>query len=932
MATGIGILTALCCVAVAASTAATAGVDHPGYGPPPAWVKPLPIPDIAAAPNGAPVQILLEDTQTRFGPDGDETYNESAVRLLTPQALVAMASISLAWNPDTQTLNLHRISILRNGKVIDLLAGGKSVTVLRRETNLETAMLDGELTATIQPEGLQVGDILDIVMTTTRRDPVLQGRSEAMTQIRHVGLAGRIHIREFWPDSKPIRWRATEGVPSPTVTRAGGVSELTVDATDFAAPKPPRDAPPRYNDVGQLETSQFQSWAEVAGLMAPLYEKATRLAPNSPLHKEAERIARTALTPKARAEAALRLAEDQIHYVFLGMNFGGYIPADADLTWTRRFGDCKGKTALLLSLLGALGIEAQPALVSTGLGDGLDQRLPTLSVFDHVIVRARIDGKTYWLDATRTGDRDLDETPPPDFHWVLPVQASAAVLAKVEPPPFAEPAFESFERLDASAGYEAAAAHVEHIFRGDKAVVWRLNLESQGRADAERSLREYWRGQVSWIEPKTVDYAYDDQRRIMRMTMEGTAKMAWVPNAGLREFDIADSNLGFNAVFKREPGPHADAPFSVDFPSYDKWTVEIRLPAGGDDFRLAGAPTEVDQTIAGRRYLRHTRLADGVATMVAEEQSLAPEFPFSQADPASAALRDLSRYNVVVRGPPGPAPPPADEDEDLARPTDARGFENRGAGYLSRGEDDKAIADFSEAARLDPKASRHLYDRGAAYFQKGDMVHAQKDFDAALQLEPADIQALMGRADLEVARGDITRADADYAQALLNAPGSSLVFARRAAASARAGGFVAAARDYDNVSVQGAKSARQAELLNARCFARAEWGHELEAGLDQCQAALKLLPEQPDILDSRGFIYFRLRQWPQAISDYDAALRTAPKNAPALFGRGLAEFRLGQAEAGMADIAAARAASPGIDAMFAHYGVKAPAAHRPANR
>ncbi len=81
------------------------------------------------------------------------------------------------------------------------------------------------------------------------------------------------------------------------------------------------------------------------------------------------------------------------------------MPARADETWQRRFGDCKGKTVLLLALLKELGIQAEPALVSLGGGDGLDERLPSLGAFNHVIVRATIGGKVYWLDGTRTGDR-----------------------------------------------------------------------------------------------------------------------------------------------------------------------------------------------------------------------------------------------------------------------------------------------------------------------------------------------------------------------------------------------------------------------------------------------------------------------------------------------------------------------------------------------
>jgi transglutaminase-like putative cysteine protease len=50
----------------------------------------------------------------------------------------------------------------------------------------------------------------------------------------------------------------------------------------------------------------------------------------------------------ARAEAALALVQDRVRYVALAMGAGGYVPADAAETWSRRYGDCKGKTALLL--------------------------------------------------------------------------------------------------------------------------------------------------------------------------------------------------------------------------------------------------------------------------------------------------------------------------------------------------------------------------------------------------------------------------------------------------------------------------------------------------------------------------------------------------------------------------------------------------------
>src|SRR5207245_7674926 len=41
-------------------------------------------------------------------------------------------------------------------------------------------------------------------------------------------------------------------------------------------------------------------------------------------------------------------------------DLGGLVPASAETTWSRRFGDCKAKTALLLAILHEFGIEAEP--------------------------------------------------------------------------------------------------------------------------------------------------------------------------------------------------------------------------------------------------------------------------------------------------------------------------------------------------------------------------------------------------------------------------------------------------------------------------------------------------------------------------------------------------------------------------------------------
>ena len=130
--------------------------------PPGAWVKPHEPGKPIGPDTTTPTRILLSDSQIRFDGAAREVYAETLVKIQTSQGLSGVGNLAFAWKPDNDTLTIHKLHIIRGDQVIDLLANGRTFTVLRRENNLEMAMLDGALTAAIQPEGLQVGDILDL--------------------------------------------------------------------------------------------------------------------------------------------------------------------------------------------------------------------------------------------------------------------------------------------------------------------------------------------------------------------------------------------------------------------------------------------------------------------------------------------------------------------------------------------------------------------------------------------------------------------------------------------------------------------------------------------------------------------------------------------------------------------------------------------------
>ena len=95
------------------------------------------------------------------------------------------------------------------------------------------------------------------------------------------------------------------------------------------------------------------------------------------------------------------------------------------------------------------------------------------------------------------------------------------------------------------------------------------------------------------------------------------------------------------------------------------------------------------------------------------------------------------------------------------------------AAYFSRafnlnklGEADRAIADYSEAIRLDPKYVVALNNRCAVYNAKHEYDRAIHDCEQALQLNPNYANAYLGRANALRNKGAFDQAIKDYDQVI----------------------------------------------------------------------------------------------------------------------------------------------------------------------
>jgi tetratricopeptide (TPR) repeat protein len=162
----------------------------------------------------------------------------------------------------------------------------------------------------------------------------------------------------------------------------------------------------------------------------------------------------------------------------------------------------------------------------------------------------------------------------------------------------------------------------------------------------------------------------------------------------------------------------------------------------------------------------------------------------------------------------------ADDSEAIRlNPKFVLAYNDRGRAYLAKGDLDRAIADYSEAIRLDPKFVLAYNDRGLAYATKGDLDRAIADYTEAIRLDPKIASAYNNRGYAYATKGDNDRAIADYSEAIRLDPKLVMAYYNRGRENLFAGTLPKALADLNQASELNPKNAFAAlwlDIVNKR--------------------------------------------------------------------------------------------------------------------
>ena len=353
-------------------------------------------------------------------------FSRYVKRIVNQEGLEAASQINLSYDPLYEDIILHSLIIHRGETRIDKSASAR-ISTLQRESDLEEQLYNGRLTTNIIIDDIRVGDVLEYSFTFIGSNPVYQ---DLFSYSRYTQWDVPVHtqyLRVLWGKSNPLYLKTLNTDLNVTEKSYGTSREYTFLLNDTPPMRINTEIPKWYYPYSQIYFYETQSWSDIAKWADTLYDNV--IDSTDETEQIAADINRTFHDPKEQTAAALKYVQSNIRYLGIEMGTNSHMPSPPDETLSRRYGDCKDKTVLFISILKALNIEAFPVLVGTDIKDYIAKLPPVANVFDHVIVKVVIDGKTYWLDPTRSYQTGkLDNIFQPDYGYGLVVDKKTDAL------------------------------------------------------------------------------------------------------------------------------------------------------------------------------------------------------------------------------------------------------------------------------------------------------------------------------------------------------------------------------------------------------------------------------------------------------------------------------------------------------------------------
>lgn len=336
----------------------------------------------------------------RFDKDSRQYYTLMAYTLNEPGNL-EYASMNDVLLDENEFFNIHRISVFRNGQLIDKTPQ-TTIKILDNET--QNGVISNEKKLNVSIKDLHLGDIL--ILEDTREKIYTEKeflRRDFLKTLLHSAdpywAYGSFRYKFINERETPVAYKNCffrdenqQVIPSEVKILQKGES-FEVHKENFIN---------FYDNQRQLNSfidfATDADWKAISNYIYPMYQEALGKADLKTFAPDLAEKLDKMTDLEAKIRYAIEFVGNHIYYLYNADEMNGHKPQEPALTYQNKQGDCKAKTVLLKSILDYLGVDSAMILVNYNADFWIKYYLPSPLNFNHIILKINHKGEEFFID------------------------------------------------------------------------------------------------------------------------------------------------------------------------------------------------------------------------------------------------------------------------------------------------------------------------------------------------------------------------------------------------------------------------------------------------------------------------------------------------------------------------------------------------------
>jgi lipoprotein NlpI len=777
-------------IQIAASSFSTAD-------PLPSWVDRI---DIPPAESGEAIVVRLADTQVLVG-GARAIFVRRAIAVNDAASLTAVGQIGISFVPEYHKVQLHSVQILRGQQALDRT--NSATRFLQREKGLERGVYSGEVTASILVSDLRVGDTLVFAYTLIGQNPIFGDKFIDLERWDQGPRTSHRRLSLTHPVERRIAWRlfgnAQSKAVNPVESIENGIRKLVFEERSIPRIDTEPNTPPDHFPLRWLQFSEFSNWDDVAGWANALFQAREVVSEE---FRNLVASLRNKPTPEERVAGALAFVQSEIRYFSVSLGESSHRPSQPDLVLERRYGDCKDKSLLLMSLLKELNIPSRAVLLQTEGRKSLSKSLPSPQLFDHAIVQVTLNGRAFYLDPTLLGQHGkLDRLGQVhEGSLALLVGTDTRGLSTIMSPNASELIVSEVSEVASLPKFGGEAQlRVTQIWRGVVAERWRLFHQQFAPEQVTKSVAEVMQTRYPGASIEGTPIFQDDRvNNVMTITTVYKVPNLAADRDGYWVVRFSPTNMK-GSLTSSASATRAAPLYLPAFPLDARYSFEIRLP---DEVRVISDPRA--ETVQNKHF---TFAAASAFRGNVAKNTLHLRISADRVEPAQLAkyaedVRTVGRVGAGIIAIPKAA---------IKAPTAAAAGKVDFTKVL-RDRLQETISKTTEAIKSGKLAGADLASsyclRSHAYSDLGSLKEAMADAQEGLKLAPNSPDSYFCRAYVHFGAGEFDKSVADYSKAISLGGTDPKIFHQRGIARFYASKLDEASEDFSRAAEEGDSESR----------------------------------------------------------------------------------------------------------------------------